>query len=112
MAISGNRAQFETALQSVCMAHRMNRDDFIEAQQDVITGHVMLTFKAPVFSPDMVVLANKIHSLLNDEFRGEVARAAAPALSAGAATLADAILNPKLRIITIDPAAYNLKEYL
>ena len=99
----GNKQRFENILHVICVRHGLNRADFLQAEEDFMSGRIKLAFKAAIYPPDLVRAAMEIHNIANDKFRGEIVRAAVPEFSKSAIALSDAILNPKNRIIYIDP---------
>jgi hypothetical protein len=102
-----DKAQFERVLQQVCLTHRLERKDFLQAEQDPRTGHVKLAFKASPPSGVIITAAEQVQALMLDELRGEVIRAAVPELAKRLDVLIEAIRNPKTQIITLDSPIYN-----
>ena len=101
-----DKAAFERMLQRVCDRHGIARADFLQAEMTDYGNRLALAFKPARYDIGLVRLANAVHDRLNDEFVGEVTRAAAPELSKDAAELTNAILNPERRIIYVDEKAF------
>lgn len=94
--------KLQSFIADLCKAHGFDRSDFLQMGEDIATGRYMFAFKARVFDPELVTLAKAIRDRVGDHFVGEVTRAAAPELSKDAGELADLIINPQVRIVTVE----------
>lgn len=104
-----NKSQFEAILQSLCVQHGIARNDFLQAEEDGTTGYIVLSFAPGVPSAASTAAAERVQALLLDPLRGEIIRAAVPDLAQRVDALIGTICNPKPRIISFDPRAYNFK---
>lgn len=110
MAASKEAALFEALLQTVCREHGLARTDFLQAERDARTMRLCLQFKAPRYDQALMDMARAVLNISDDELRGEMVRAAVPQFSEAAIKLATAIVNPKPRVVMIDPEAYDYRK--